>query len=255
MDFSLYVLPVWSILSLATLVRSIFGFGEALVAMPLLVNIVDFKTATPLIAMVACTISVAIIIFDLQNIQLNSAWHLAVSSFVGIPLGLPLLKAVDVPLMKVILSLVIIGFSAYRLRKPQLLTLDNEKFSFAFWFSGRFSGRRVQCCRAAGCHLWCDAQVVTEDVQGNTSGLFPAHLDFYRIRSWSYRFLDPFGVEAIFFSLPLLFLAYVIGSRINRSIPQESLEKYIHCLLIGVGTFLLVRTVYGILASLIVTAQ
>ncbi|MDP6395501.1 MAG: sulfite exporter TauE/SafE family protein [Desulfobacterales bacterium] len=140
MDFSLYVLPVWSILSLATLVRSIFGFGEALVAMPLLVNIVDFKTATPLIAMVACTISVAIIIFDLQNIQLNSAWRLAVSSFVGIPLGLPLLKAVDVPLMKVILALVIIGFSAYRLRKPQLLTLDNEKFSFAFGFLDGFLG-------------------------------------------------------------------------------------------------------------------
>lgn len=62
--------------------------------------------------------------------------RLAVSSFVGIPLGLPLLKAVDVPLMKVILALVIIGFSAYRLRKPQLLTLDNEKFSFAFGFLG-----------------------------------------------------------------------------------------------------------------------
>ncbi len=78
MDFSLYVLPVLSILFLATLVRSTFGFGEALIAMPLLVNIVDFKTATPLIAMVACTISVAIIIFKRLNIQFNSAWRLAV---------------------------------------------------------------------------------------------------------------------------------------------------------------------------------
>ena len=68
MDFNLYILPVLSILFLATLVRSTFGFGEALVAMPLLVNIVDFKTATPLVAMIACTISVAIIIFNRHNI-------------------------------------------------------------------------------------------------------------------------------------------------------------------------------------------
>lgn len=249
MDFNLYVLPVLSILFLATLVRSTFGFGEALVAMPLLVNIVDFKTATPLVAMIACTISVAIIIFNRHNIQFNSAWRLAVSSFVGIPLGLLLLKSVDVPLMKVILAIVIIGFSVYRLLKPQLLTLDNEKFSFAFGFLGGFLG---------GAYNVAGPPVVIYGAMRRWSPkTFRATLQGYFLPTWIFivsghgvaGFWTPLVLKLYFFSLPLLFLAYVIGSRINRSIPQKKFEKYIHSLLIGVGTFLLVRTVYGILAS------
>lgn len=249
MDFSLYALPILSILFIATLVRSTFGFGEALVAMPLLVNIVDFKTATPLIAMIACTISIAIIIFNRHNIQFDSAWRLAVSSFFGIPLGLLILKSVDVPLMKIILAFVIIGFSAYRLRKPQLLTLDNEKFSFVFGFLGGFLG---------GAYNVAGPPVVIYGAMRRWSPkTFRATLQGYFLPTWIFivsghgvaGFWTPLVLKLYIFSLPLLFLAYVIGSRINRSIPQEKFEKYIHCLLIGVGTFLLVRTVYGILVS------
>jgi len=46
-----YTVSVLAIILLSTLVRAIFGFGNALVAMPLLAMIIDVRIATPLVAL------------------------------------------------------------------------------------------------------------------------------------------------------------------------------------------------------------
>ena len=46
-------MAVLSVVFLAALVRSTFGFGDALIAMPFLVVLVGLKTATPLMALIA----------------------------------------------------------------------------------------------------------------------------------------------------------------------------------------------------------
>jgi uncharacterized protein len=46
------------ILFVAELVRSSIGFGNALVAMPLLVLVMDLRLATPLVALVSMTAAV-----------------------------------------------------------------------------------------------------------------------------------------------------------------------------------------------------
>ncbi len=52
MDATALVLVV---LFCSTFIRATFGFGDALVAMPLLAMVVGLKTATPLVALVAST--------------------------------------------------------------------------------------------------------------------------------------------------------------------------------------------------------
>lgn len=56
------LLPVLLILFLSTLVRSTFGFGDALVAMPLLALFIAIKTATPVVAIIAPTIAISLLI-------------------------------------------------------------------------------------------------------------------------------------------------------------------------------------------------
>lgn len=76
----------------STLVRATFGFGNALVAMPLLAVTVGIRVATPLVALMAFTISLIILVKDWCNVDLGASWRLIFFSLLGIPFGLFLLK-------------------------------------------------------------------------------------------------------------------------------------------------------------------
>jgi hypothetical protein len=65
-------LPVLLILFISILVRSTFGFGDALVATPLLALIIPIKTATPVVAIIAPTIAISLLIKEWRHIDLKS---------------------------------------------------------------------------------------------------------------------------------------------------------------------------------------
>ena len=50
-------LPIILILFIATLIRSVFGFGEALIAVPLLALMMPVEVAAPLAVLVSITIA------------------------------------------------------------------------------------------------------------------------------------------------------------------------------------------------------
>ncbi len=85
---TVYVLLV---IFVATLIRSAFGFGEALVAVPLLAIRIPISVAAPLAVLVSITVAAVIIAQDWRNIHVRSAGWLVVSTLFGIPLGLMLL--------------------------------------------------------------------------------------------------------------------------------------------------------------------
>jgi uncharacterized protein len=115
-------LQVLSVLFLATFIRSALGFGEALVAVPLLALTLPVQVAAPLAVLVSITVAVVVLIQDWRNVHLRSAGWLVLSTLFGIPLGLLLLKTVPETIVKSILGAVIIAFAIYSLagRKPQL---------------------------------------------------------------------------------------------------------------------------------------
>ena len=81
----------------ATLIRSVFGFGEALVAVPLLAIRLPINVAAPLAVLVSITVAAVIIAQDWHNIRLRSTGWLVLPTLLGIPLGLMLLtKAIIV---------------------------------------------------------------------------------------------------------------------------------------------------------------
>lgn len=114
---SLYILLV---VFVATLIRSTFGFGEALFAVPLLALCMPLRVATPLVVLLSVTIAAAIVLQDWRSIHLRSSAGLLLPSLAGIPLGLALLGSrYDAP-AKLGLAIVIISFAAYSLlgRRP-----------------------------------------------------------------------------------------------------------------------------------------
>jgi uncharacterized protein len=109
---SLYVLFV---IFVATVIRSALGFGEALVAVPLLVMRIPLETAAPLAVLLSITIALLIVVQDWRNVHLGSAGWLVLATLFGIPLGLMLLTSAHQQIVKLLLALVIIIFALYSL--------------------------------------------------------------------------------------------------------------------------------------------
>src|SRR4051795_8886710 len=94
MDLDPTTLPVLAVIFLATLIRSAFGFGEALVAVPLLALLIPVEVAAPLAALVSITVAAVVVAQDWRLIHLGSARRLVLFTFLGIPFGLLLLTRV-----------------------------------------------------------------------------------------------------------------------------------------------------------------
>src|SRR3954470_7070813 len=121
-------LPVMVVIFLATLIRSAFGFGEALVAVPLLALLMPVEEGVPLATLVSITVAGIVVAQDWHKMHVRSAGWLVISTLFGIPLGLWLLTAVPETVVKGILAAVIIGFSSYCLFvRPPLRLTDHRR--------------------------------------------------------------------------------------------------------------------------------
>src|SRR4051812_15225303 len=96
-----------AVIFIAKLICSTLGFGEALVAVPLLALRIPIVVAAPLAVLVSVLVAAVIIVQDWRKIEVRSAAWLVASSLVGIPLGLLLLTHANEHVVKLILGVVI----------------------------------------------------------------------------------------------------------------------------------------------------
>lgn len=125
-------LAVMAVIFAATAARAAVGFGDALVAMPLLVLAVGIRTATPLVALASGTISIFILARDWRKVDFRAAWRLTAATVVGIPFGLFLLTRAPAPVVKGVLGGMLIVFGLYNLIGPRLPELKDDRHSWLF---------------------------------------------------------------------------------------------------------------------------
>src|SRR5579883_2807613 len=123
MNVTVHVLVV---IFIATLIRSAFGFGEALIAVPLLALRIPVTIAAPLMVLISILVAAVVVVQDWQKVELRSAAGLVISSFFGIPLGLLLLTHGNEHAVKIILGLLIAAFSIYSLTARKTLHLEKD---------------------------------------------------------------------------------------------------------------------------------
>lgn len=242
MEHLFLVAAILFILFSAMLLKGIFGFGDALIAMPLLAMVVGIKTAAPLFAMVGSTCALFILVSSRQNVDVKSAIKLIISSLLGVPIGLYFLKGPYEFIINIVLSFVIISFSAYNLVLPRLLTLKNDSHAFIFGFLGGVLGG---ACNASGPPViiysalkrWPPASI-RATLQGY---FFPLGI-FIII---GHGFAGLWSESVIYYyciSMPVAAIALYIGSRLHRVIPEGKFENGVFILLIMCGFFLLSHT-------------
>jgi len=134
---------VMCVVFFATLIRSALGFGEALIAVPILVMKIPLETAAPLAVLVSITIAALIVAQDWRHVHARSAGWLTLSTLFGIPLGLMLLMSPHQKAVKLILALVILFFAIYSLAFARATQLKSDSKSLLLtcgFFAGILGG-------------------------------------------------------------------------------------------------------------------
>ncbi|MFO7965472.1 MAG: sulfite exporter TauE/SafE family protein [Desulfobacterales bacterium] len=249
MEFTGTTTAVLAVFFIAMLIKSIFGFGDALLAMPLLTLAVGIRTATPLFALVGTTITLVILSLRWRHVVLKSAWRLILSSIFGIPLGLYFLKGSFETAVNLVLALVIILFSAFNLTRPNLPRLNSERYAVVFGFisgilGGAYNTSGPPVIIYSALRRWRPESILAT-LQGY---FFPLGI-FILIGHALTGLWTSTVVEYYVICLPVSLAALAVGSRLNRAIPQGRFEKYIFVLLLFIGFFLLMQTLLTQTAS------
>ena len=101
---------VLAIIFLATVIRSAFGFGEALVAVPLLSLVIPVEIAVPVAVLISITVALVVVVQDWRKVHVKSAGWLVFATLFGTPFGLWLLVAAPESVVKAILASIILHF-------------------------------------------------------------------------------------------------------------------------------------------------
>lgn len=235
------LLPVLMILFLSTLVRSTFGFGDALIAMPLLALIIPLRTATPVVALIAPTIAIVLLIKEWRHIDLKSTMKLIVSTLAGIPIGILYLKHISENVVNVVLALVLIVFALYSLVKPALHSLKSDQWAYPFGFIGGILG---------GAYNTNGPPVILYGIlRGWKPESFRATLQGYFLPTGGAIMIGQ-GLAGLWtktvittylYSLPLVFVAIFLGLKVSRKIPAQKFNQYVYVMLLGLGIILLIK--------------
>jgi len=235
---------VISIVFASTLTRSTFGFGEAMIAMPLLSLVVDIKVAAPLVAMVALANSIAILSTDWRNILWPGAWRLIVGALIGIPIGVYALARIPEHYVKLLLALVVISFALYRLLRPQLGKLSGDGASFLFGF---FSGILGGAYNTPGPPV-----IVFGSLRDWTAGQFRATFQVILL-SVGAVVIPLHGVAGLWTSdvlrllpwaVPVVLVTAPLGKWLNRRIQAKAFRRILLVGLLIIGSVLLITSLW-----------
>jgi uncharacterized protein len=240
----LYVLCV---ILIATVIRSAFGFGEALVAVPLLAFRIPLPVAAPLAVLVSITVAAIVVGQDWRKIHLRSASWLVLASLLGIPLGLLLLMSSHQRGVKAALAAIIIAFSVYSLVGRSTLQLERDSRGWLMG-CGLLAGILGGAYGMNGPPL-----VIYGAMRGWSATQFRATLQGYFLPAsligmggyWLAGLWSSTVTRYYLFSLPVTVLGVYLGRVINHRLQGEGFFKYLYVGLVGVGALLLAQAITG----------
>lgn len=232
-------IEVAAVLFLATVIRSAFGFGEALVAVPLLALAIPVEVAAPVAVLVSITVALIVVLQDWRHIHVRSAVWLVLPTLLGIPLGLIVLKTVPELVVKAVLAVVIIAFSAWSLMPRARFELDNDRLAGLFGFAagilgGAYGMNGPPLAMYGSLRRWPPA-----NFRATLQGYFlPASLAGMAAY-WVAGLWTPVVNRFYLLSLPGVLLGILLGRIVNRRMDARQFVLYVHVGLIGIGLVLL----------------
>ena len=239
------LLVVQAIVFVATVIRSAFGFGEALIAVPLLALYMPLPVAAPLAVLLSITIAAVVVAQDWRHIHLRSAAGLVVATVFGIPVGLLVLTHGHQETVKAGLGILIVVFAAYSLMARDSFRLEHEHRPLLF-LSGFLAGVLGGAYGMNGPPL-----VIYGSLRRWSPQHFRATLQAYFLPAsvlgmagyWSAGLWTRAVTREFLFSIPVMIPAVFLGRAINRRFSDASFLRYVYGGLVLIGGMLFIEAV------------
>ncbi|OJW10295.1 MAG: permease [Planctomycetales bacterium 71-10] len=242
-------LPVLAVLFLATLIRSAFGFGEALVAVPLLALFIPVEVAAPVAVLVSVTVAGIVLLQDWREVHLGSAGRLVLSTMFGVPFGLLLLTTVAETVVEAVLAAVIIAFSAYRLVGRSRSKPEDDRLAWLFGFGagvlgGAYGMNGPPLVAYGALRRWSP-----ERFRATLQGYFLPASVVGMSGYWAAGLWVPAVTRYYLMSLPVVLAATALGRVLNRRLDGRRFLLYVHVGLMIIGVVLLLQSAWGSVRS------
>lgn len=247
MSISLIILIVAAVF-IGAFIRATFGFGEAVVSMPLLALLpIDLYTAISLIGLAGLTVALFTVISGWQYVNHKILIRLVIGALIGIPIGLLLVITLPSNIITLGLGVFIVVYGAYSYWKITFSQQEMKpRLQARFWAGpvGIVSGTLGSAYNTHGVPV-----VVYGTLKRWEPRQFHATLQAHFLISgvfivigqalgglWTKDLFLLFGI-----SLPMIILATILGIALHRRIPSDKFERYVFLLLVVLGLLLLIN--------------
>lgn len=239
------LIPVVLILFAAAFIRSSIGFGDAVLAMPLLALFVPLKTATPLVALCATTMTVSILVGSWRKTDWKATLYLVTATLIGIPPGLFLLKKMPDITLKLILGLIIGLYGLFRLLGPNLrLKKDSAVLPFLF---GLTAGLLGGAYNTNGPPI-----VIYGTLRAWSPSRFRATLQGYFLPT-GFLILAGHGLSGLWtenvfllfgLAVPAVLAGVFAGGVVHRRLRDRPFDRWVNLALLLTGLLLIIRVLF-----------
>ncbi len=232
---------VASIAFLAGLIQGLCGFGSALFAMPLLLQFLPARTATPFCILIGLIIT-SILSIDLKrHLDWKKIGPIFTGCIPGIAVGTHFLKTVDNGVIKVLLGLLLISYSLFK-----LFISARQKGLNRLWgvLAGFFTGAIGAAFSAGGPPTIIYTSLndwKKDEIKATLSGFFlltgiliaAAHA-LSGITSWTV-------IKFFIISIVPVSLGTILGTRLYSRLTHRGYLRLVYIILLGMGFLLITR--------------
>jgi uncharacterized membrane protein YfcA len=195
--------------------------------------------------LVSITVALIIVIQDWRRVHASSALWLVIPTFLGIPLGLLLLKTLPEPIVEAILGVVVVAFSVHSLTRRRNHELKDDRLAGFFGFAagvlgGAYGMNGPPLAIYGSLRRWSP-----EHFRATLQAYFlPASL----VGMGGYWFgglWTPAVNRFYLVSLPGVLVAIFLGRAINRRLDNRRFVVYVYLALTVIGAVLLLKALSG----------
>ena len=227
----------------ATLVRSALGFGEALIAVPLLAFVLPVGIAAPVAVLVSITVAVIVLAQDWRHVNVRSAAWLVISTLVGIPIGLLVLRTVPEAIVKAALGVVVAGFAALALWRRDVYELHDDRLAWLFGVSagvlgGAYGMNGPPLVVYGALRRW-----TPERFRATLQGYFLPASIIGMVGYWLAGLWTPNVNRYYLLSLPAVLVAIPLGRVVNARLDSRRFLAVVYAGLLASGAGLLLQAV------------
>lgn len=243
MDINLLILTV---LLFSSIFQATFGFGSALIALPFLVNLMPLENIAPLLALIALTIAIPIVLQKRKEVKISLISRLLVSAIIGVPLGIYLLTSLSPIVVKIALGITILIASLLGLFALPDDWKISSKAAYPFGFvSGVLGG----AYNLSGTPLVLFMNLSNLDTQSFRASMHLFSVVLNIVVVFGYIVSGNFATDILrlyLFSLPIVLISVILGNYLSGRFKSERYRRIIYSLLLVSGSFL----IYSSLAAL-----